>query len=143
MAGDDIKMNSFAQATDAAYIYAEAANGSQVKIKKSDLVKLLVGTPPFSNMRIAFDSMVIEIGAREEYVVDESVCGIFTITNVYRGYATSIYVLGDEIHAIYVNSNSMLSGISLSVDSSRKIHINNNRNEKSVIYMTYQSVRAN
>ena len=33
----DIKMNSFAQATDAAYIYAEAANGSQVKIKKSDL----------------------------------------------------------------------------------------------------------
>ena len=34
----DIKMNSFAQATDAAYIYAEAANGSQVKIKKSDLL---------------------------------------------------------------------------------------------------------
>lgn len=38
MADDDIKMNSFAQATDAAYIYAEAANGSQVKIKKSDLL---------------------------------------------------------------------------------------------------------
>lgn len=38
MAEDDIKMNSFAQATDAAYIYAEAANGSQVKIKKSDLL---------------------------------------------------------------------------------------------------------
>ena len=37
MAEQDIKMNSFAQATDAAYIYAEAANGSQVKIKKSDL----------------------------------------------------------------------------------------------------------
>ena len=37
MAGDDIAMNSFAQATDAAYIYAEAANGSQVRIKKSDL----------------------------------------------------------------------------------------------------------
>ena len=37
MAGDDIKMNSFAQATDAAYIYAESSNGSQVKIKKSDL----------------------------------------------------------------------------------------------------------
>lgn len=38
MAGDDIKMNSFAQATDAAYIYAESSNGSQVKIKKSDLL---------------------------------------------------------------------------------------------------------
>lgn len=41
MADDDIKMNSFAQATDAAYIYAEAANGSQVKIKKSDLLGAL------------------------------------------------------------------------------------------------------
>ena len=38
MAEQDIKMNSFAQATDAAYIYAESSNGSQVKIKKSDLL---------------------------------------------------------------------------------------------------------
>lgn len=41
MAEQDIKMNSFAQATDAAYVYAEAANGSQVKIKKSDLLSSL------------------------------------------------------------------------------------------------------
>ncbi|MFQ9794571.1 MAG: pyocin knob domain-containing protein [Bacteroides uniformis] len=41
MAEQDIKMNSFSQATDAAYIYAEAANGSQVKIKKSDLLSSL------------------------------------------------------------------------------------------------------
>ena len=41
MADDDIKMNSFAQATDAAYIYAESSNGSQVKIKKSDLLSSL------------------------------------------------------------------------------------------------------
>ena len=37
MAEQDIAMNAFTSATDAAYIYAEAANGSQVKIKKSDL----------------------------------------------------------------------------------------------------------
>lgn len=37
MAGTDIAMNAFTSATDAEYIYAEAANGSQVKIKKSDL----------------------------------------------------------------------------------------------------------
>nr|DAN19652.1 MAG TPA: hypothetical protein [Caudoviricetes sp.] len=37
MAGNDIAMNAFTSATDAAYVYAEAANGSQVKIKKSDL----------------------------------------------------------------------------------------------------------
>lgn len=46
MADDDIKMNSFAQATDAAYIYAESSNGSQVKIKKSDLVEVIRGAMP-------------------------------------------------------------------------------------------------
>lgn len=49
MAEDDIKMNSFAQATDAAYIYAEAANGSQVKIKKSDLAKIIGKLLPIGN----------------------------------------------------------------------------------------------
>lgn len=38
MAGQDIEMNAFTSANDGAYIYAEAANGSQVKIKKSDLL---------------------------------------------------------------------------------------------------------
>ena len=37
----DIAMNTFAPATDGAYIYAEAADGSQVKIKKSDLFSVL------------------------------------------------------------------------------------------------------
>lgn len=46
MAEDDIKMNSFAQATDAAYIYAESSNGSQVKIKKSDLVEVIRAAMP-------------------------------------------------------------------------------------------------
>ena len=46
MADDDIKMNSFAQATDAAYIYAESSNGSQVKIKKSDLVEVVRAAMP-------------------------------------------------------------------------------------------------
>ena len=33
----DIAMNAFQIVTDAEYIYAEATNGSQVKIRKSDL----------------------------------------------------------------------------------------------------------
>lgn len=37
----DIAMNAFTSATDAEYIYAETANGSQVKIKKSDLLGAL------------------------------------------------------------------------------------------------------
>ena len=47
MADDDIAMNQFTSATDAEYIYAEATNGSQVKIKKSDLLNAMFqkGTP--------------------------------------------------------------------------------------------------
>lgn len=37
----DIAMNEFQIVTDAEYIYAETANGSQVKIKKSDLLGAL------------------------------------------------------------------------------------------------------
>lgn len=53
---EDIKMNSFAQATDAAYIYAEAANGSQVKIKKSDLLSLILGTREKFGIKISTNS---------------------------------------------------------------------------------------
>lgn len=43
----DIAMNQFTSATAAEYIYAEATNGSQVKIKKSDLLNAMFqkGTP--------------------------------------------------------------------------------------------------
>lgn len=41
MAEQDIAMNAFQIVTDAEYIYAETANGSQVKIKKSDLLGAL------------------------------------------------------------------------------------------------------
>lgn len=37
----DIAMNAFQIVTDSEYIYAETANGSQVKIKKSDLLGAL------------------------------------------------------------------------------------------------------
>ena len=37
----DKKMNEFQQVADAEYMYAEAADGSQVKIKKSDLANIL------------------------------------------------------------------------------------------------------
>lgn len=43
----DIAMNQFQVETDAEYIYVEATNGSQVKIKKSDLLNAMFqkGTP--------------------------------------------------------------------------------------------------
>ena len=43
MAGDDIAMNQFQVVSDAPYIYVELADGSQGKIKKSDLVDIIAG----------------------------------------------------------------------------------------------------
>lgn len=42
---EDIRMNDFAMVTDAAYFYAEAANGSQTKIDIEDAIKALGGLP--------------------------------------------------------------------------------------------------
>ena len=42
---EDKKMNQFTSATDGAYIYAEASNGSQVKIAKADLINAIGGIP--------------------------------------------------------------------------------------------------
>ena len=39
----DKQMNQFTTATDGAYIYAEASNGSQVKIAKADLINAIGG----------------------------------------------------------------------------------------------------
>lgn len=41
MVGEDIRMNELEQMTKAEFVYAEAEDGSQVKIKKSDLLNLL------------------------------------------------------------------------------------------------------
>lgn len=63
MAEQDIKMNRFQTVTDASYIYAEAANGSQVKIKKSDLLGEL-----FQN-RGTFEGDVNELRTAGTYYV--------------------------------------------------------------------------
>lgn len=41
----DKQMSQFTTATDGAYIYAEASNGSQVKIAKADLINAIGGIP--------------------------------------------------------------------------------------------------
>lgn len=40
----DIAMNAFKVLTDVAYVYGEASDSSQGKIKKSDLISLILGT---------------------------------------------------------------------------------------------------
>lgn len=46
MAEQDIKMNQFQIVSNASYVYVELADGSQAKIKKSDLVELIRAAMP-------------------------------------------------------------------------------------------------
>ncbi len=80
---EDIKMNSFAKATDAAYIYAESSNGSQVKIKKSDLVKL-----------IADSLLIVEpiyISTKKGIEVDTGIDGTHIVSIFYIEGGSPIY----------------------------------------------------
>lgn len=58
MAGQDIEMNAFKIASDAPYIYVELADGSQGKIKKSDLIELVKSGLGYSYLK---NSPVLEI----------------------------------------------------------------------------------
>lgn len=54
MATEDIRMNNFAQATDADYFYVELADGSQGKMKKSSLASLIVPGGTLNGIFIMF-----------------------------------------------------------------------------------------
>ena len=65
MAGQDRFMNDFAPVTNASYIYAEAADGSQVKIKKSDL----------------FSAVMLERGDVTESIDNYKETGLYGVNN--------------------------------------------------------------
>lgn len=75
MAEQDIKMNQFPIVTDAAYIYAEAANGSQVKIKKSDLVELIKSGLGYSYLKNNPNEIIEDCNAYSTYIHN----GLYTI----------------------------------------------------------------
>lgn len=79
----DIAMNAFQIVTDAEYIYAETANGSQVKIKKSDLIKLIA------------DSLLIRepisISTKIGIEVDTGILGTHIVSIFYISGGSSDY----------------------------------------------------
>lgn len=57
MAGDDIAMNAFKVLTDVTYVYGEASDSSQGKIKKSDLLSSIFQyRSPINDANIATDT---------------------------------------------------------------------------------------
>lgn len=72
MAGDDIAMNQFQIVSDAPYVYVELADGSQGKIKKSDLKLQMYKTTTIKGGDL---NNVVEAG---EYIVWSTVANIPT-----------------------------------------------------------------
>ena len=74
----DIKMSDFTQTTEIEYVYAEAADGSQVKIKKSDFMELLRAELGYSflknnpNEAIEDCNIYADFSKNGLYIVDES-----------------------------------------------------------------------
>lgn len=54
---EDKKMNQFTTATDGAYIYAEASNGSQVRIPIKDIISILLGLIKIDGQNLDMDDM--------------------------------------------------------------------------------------
>ena len=72
------RMNEFQQVVDAEYVYAEAADGSQVRIKKSDFMELLRAELGYSflknnpNEAIEDCNIYADFSKNGLYIVDES-----------------------------------------------------------------------
>ena len=98
----DKKMNQFTTATGGEYIYAEAADGSQVKIAKANLVSMLGGLIPRSvqdkNLNNCIDlGIYIKEGGAYQNSPTEDSCLLLTI-------ATSLYAF-QWLHEL--NSNTI------------------------------------
>lgn len=85
MAEEDIKMNAFTPVSDAAYIYAEAADGSQVKIKKENLINIIRGYV-LRSYRSGLDSFIEDCNSLIDYNID----GIYTINGNTKNVPSSV-----------------------------------------------------
>lgn len=92
----DVKMNQLATATDAAYMYAETVDGSQVKIEKATLIKLI--------RNVLHKQFYAKRGQVVKFSFDDGDIGLFYITvekEPVRQYFLHVntnvsFVLGDS-----------------------------------------------
>ena len=117
----DIAMNAFASMTDAAYIYAEAANGSQGTIKKSDLISKLLAASELDKIKIISKSVAVNQKLSLDFknglyfLIGSGNFGFCDLVSVYKkeiavivnkGYGTLIIGTDNIIagqHCIYIN----------------------------------------
>ena len=95
--GQDIKMSAFAPATDGAYIYAESADGSQVKIKKDDLMERSGLFRYYSKVK-AGDTLVLPYSS-----------GLIIIQNASNVFDKACAILFANNTGVVLNSNSNIN----------------------------------
>ena len=121
MAEQDIAMNQFQVITDAEYIYAEATNGSQGKIKKSDLISKLLASSELDKIKIISKSVAVnqklslDLKNGLYFLIGSGNFGFCDLVSVYKkeitvivnkGYGTLIIGTDNIIagqHCIYIN----------------------------------------
>ena len=122
MAGkQDIAMNQFQIVSDAPYFYVEASDGSQGKIKKSDLISKLLASSELDKIKIISKSVAVnqklslDLKNGLYFLIGSGNFGFCDLVSVYKkeitvivnkGYGTLIIGTDNIIagqHCIYIN----------------------------------------
>lgn len=129
----DMQMKQAAPANDGAYVYAEAADGSLVKIPKSALIPLL----GLSGTIIKKWTKYIDSGQTE---VIENVQGLVYAKNgyAYGGYVLYLATFGQVVQI--VNPVGYGNNIELSMEEVGKLIVKNTANAQRFIEIYYQSL---
>ena len=132
MANQDKELNAVSTAKDGAYIYAEDANGNQIKISKADLASVVAGilgiVKSYIYTQISYQSSVeMDIGGVGILLVQ-----VATYSNVYHlatisGNAVNI-ISGNDV----LTTNSGDANIYLSA-SNEKLMITNNKTSNNLV----------
>ena len=129
----DMQMKQAAPANDGAYVYAEAADGSLVKIPKSALIPLL----GLSGTIIKKWTKYIDSGQTE---VIENVQGLVfaRIGYSYGGYI--LYLVSFNQVELIANPVDYGIGLELSVDGAGNLTVKNTASARRFVEIYYQSL---
>ena len=128
----DKPMNQFTVANNGSYLYAEAADGSQVKIAKADLLNAL----GLSGCIYKHLSAYISAGATKEI---DNVGGFVLVKNGYSFGGFLLYHATFSTITLVCNPVNYNIGVELSV-SNGKLTIVNKAEEQRLIEVYYQSL---
>lgn len=127
----DIQMNQLPTATDVDYIYAEAADGSQVKIAKADIINLIR-----NSLTVTFSSWA-ELDAYVNSMPSNSVVQFSSLQFAFRD---TTGFLGNYQGGFIVKFNATLTVVlSLSHSNFINLRIKNNDTWANVVPWTFGS----